>query len=136
MGGLAVFTRPTSRARFLRAAAELCWLRSEMEDALHMSLGTYFFGVFDGHGGDKCSANAATAFPKEVLSLRLSKPPRWLLLRTKVDTLACQKTSDECCAALRGPDRPNALEKARVEELRPRVGLSPRPGVGLRPRKR
>ena len=57
---------------FLCAAAELCGLRSEMEDALHMSRGpqgTYFFGVFDGHGGDKCSAYAATAFPEEVLSL-------------------------------------------------------------------
>ena len=103
---MANFTHVVHKYRqgpFLCAAAELCGLRSEMEDALHMSRGsqgTYFFGVFDGHGGDKCSAYAATAFPKEVLSLRPPiKAPALVAAAKKIDTLACQKTSDGCCAA-------------------------------------
>ena len=53
------------------------------------SSGDVFFGVFDGHGGDKCSSYAATAFLKKVMSLPPPiKAAAQVAAEKKIDTLS------------------------------------------------
>jgi len=55
---------------FLVGVAEMNGWRANMEDAhvIHMKEDWGFFGVFDGHGGDKCSKFVAKRFQEELES--------------------------------------------------------------------
>lgn len=63
-----VLERRSARGGFCVGLAEMNGWRKNMEDAhvIHMKPEWGFFGVFDGHGGDQCSAYVAKEFIQQL----------------------------------------------------------------------
>eukprot|EP00759_Apiculatamorpha_spiralis_P014839 PhF_6_TR21640/c0_g1_i1/m.30805/K04461/PPM1B, PP2CB; protein phosphatase 1B len=87
----------------ISACAELSGYRNWMEDAhsmIHSPGGTaYFFGVFDGHGGNRCSNIVSQTLPKTLLDVEAPFDENEITRRiVEIDRKVCEETADGSCA--------------------------------------